>query len=248
MYAGRPWSIRQYAGFGTAEETNRRFRFLIEQGQRGALDGVRPADADGDGLRRPAGRGRGRPRRRGHQLGARHGGDVRRHPARRGVDLDDDQRPGGGARRDVLRRLRAPGPRPGADPRHGPERRAQGVRLARHLHLPAAAVAAAGRRRDRVVRRPTRRASTRSRSPATTCARPAARPRRRWRFGDRQRDRLRLGGDRARHRRRRVRAAALVDLQHAHELLRGGRQVPGAAAAVGARDARPLRRDATRAR
>ena len=33
MYAGRPWSIRQYAGFGTAEETNRRFRFLIEQGQ-----------------------------------------------------------------------------------------------------------------------------------------------------------------------------------------------------------------------
>ena len=33
MYAGRPWSIRQYAGFGTAEETNRRFRFLIEPGQ-----------------------------------------------------------------------------------------------------------------------------------------------------------------------------------------------------------------------
>src|SRR6476659_8453654 len=35
MYAGRPWSIRQYAGFGTAEETNRRFRFLIDQGQPG---------------------------------------------------------------------------------------------------------------------------------------------------------------------------------------------------------------------
>jgi len=35
MYRGRPWSIRQYAGFGTAEETNRRFRFLIEQGQPG---------------------------------------------------------------------------------------------------------------------------------------------------------------------------------------------------------------------
>jgi len=33
MYAGRPWSIRQYAGFGTGEETNRRFRFLIDQGQ-----------------------------------------------------------------------------------------------------------------------------------------------------------------------------------------------------------------------
>ena len=35
MYRGRPWSIRQYAGFGTAEETNRRFRFLIDQGQAG---------------------------------------------------------------------------------------------------------------------------------------------------------------------------------------------------------------------
>jgi methylmalonyl-CoA mutase, N-terminal domain len=35
MYAGRPWSIRQYAGYGTAAETNRRFRFLIEQGQPG---------------------------------------------------------------------------------------------------------------------------------------------------------------------------------------------------------------------
>ena len=33
MYRGRPWSIRQYAGFGTAEETNSRFRFLIDQGQ-----------------------------------------------------------------------------------------------------------------------------------------------------------------------------------------------------------------------
>jgi methylmalonyl-CoA mutase, N-terminal domain len=33
MYRGRPWSIRQYAGFGTGEETNRRFRFLIGQGQ-----------------------------------------------------------------------------------------------------------------------------------------------------------------------------------------------------------------------
>src|SRR5690349_1192010 len=35
MYAGRPWSIRQYAGYGTAAETNRRFRFLIERGQAG---------------------------------------------------------------------------------------------------------------------------------------------------------------------------------------------------------------------
>ena len=35
MYRGRPWTIRQYAGFGTAEETNARFRYLLEQGQTG---------------------------------------------------------------------------------------------------------------------------------------------------------------------------------------------------------------------
>ena len=35
MYRGRPWTMRQYAGFGSAEETNARFRFLLEQGQTG---------------------------------------------------------------------------------------------------------------------------------------------------------------------------------------------------------------------
>ena len=35
MYRGRIWTIRQYAGFGTAEETNQRYRYLLEQGQTG---------------------------------------------------------------------------------------------------------------------------------------------------------------------------------------------------------------------
>src|SRR5213595_49255 len=35
MYRGRPWTIRQYAGFGSAEETNARFRYLLERGQHG---------------------------------------------------------------------------------------------------------------------------------------------------------------------------------------------------------------------
>ncbi|MBA2440941.1 MAG: methylmalonyl-CoA mutase family protein [Rubrobacter sp.] len=35
MYRGRPWTMRQYAGFGTAKETNERFKYLIEQGQTG---------------------------------------------------------------------------------------------------------------------------------------------------------------------------------------------------------------------
>ncbi|MFU8796412.1 MAG: acyl-CoA mutase large subunit family protein [Dehalococcoidia bacterium] len=35
MYRGRIWTIRQYAGFGTAEETNQRYRYLLDQGQTG---------------------------------------------------------------------------------------------------------------------------------------------------------------------------------------------------------------------
>ena len=35
MYRSRFWTMRQYAGFSTAEETNRRFRYLLEQGQTG---------------------------------------------------------------------------------------------------------------------------------------------------------------------------------------------------------------------
>ena len=35
MYRGRPWTIRQYAGFGSAEETNERFRYLLDRGQTG---------------------------------------------------------------------------------------------------------------------------------------------------------------------------------------------------------------------
>jgi methylmalonyl-CoA mutase N-terminal domain/subunit len=41
MYLGKPWTMRQYAGFGTPEETNRRFRYLLASGQTGlsvALD------------------------------------------------------------------------------------------------------------------------------------------------------------------------------------------------------------------
>ncbi|MBI4055089.1 MAG: methylmalonyl-CoA mutase [Elusimicrobia bacterium] len=35
MYRGRLWTMRQYAGFGTARQTNRRFRWLLSQGQTG---------------------------------------------------------------------------------------------------------------------------------------------------------------------------------------------------------------------
>ena len=34
-YRGRLWTMRQYAGFGTAEESNKRYKYLLEQGQTG---------------------------------------------------------------------------------------------------------------------------------------------------------------------------------------------------------------------
>ena len=35
MYRGRPWTMRQFSGFGTAKETNQRYKFLLEHGQTG---------------------------------------------------------------------------------------------------------------------------------------------------------------------------------------------------------------------
>ena len=35
MYKGRLWTMRQFSGFSTPEETNRRYRYLLEQGQTG---------------------------------------------------------------------------------------------------------------------------------------------------------------------------------------------------------------------
>ncbi|MGH2502131.1 MAG: methylmalonyl-CoA mutase family protein, partial [Ktedonobacterales bacterium] len=35
MYRAKPWTMRMFAGFGTAEETNERFKYLLQQGQMG---------------------------------------------------------------------------------------------------------------------------------------------------------------------------------------------------------------------
>src|SRR6266511_816114 len=77
MYRGKLWTMRQFAGFGTAEETNERFRY--------PLDRLRHADADGLRLGPRALARRGRPRGRGDRLAGRHGDLVRWHPARRGL-------------------------------------------------------------------------------------------------------------------------------------------------------------------
>src|ERR1700733_647996 len=35
MYRSRPWTMRQFSGFGTAEDTNSRFKYLLKNGQTG---------------------------------------------------------------------------------------------------------------------------------------------------------------------------------------------------------------------
>ncbi len=92
MYTGRPWTMRQYAGFGTAEETNERFRALLAAGQTGlstAFDLPTQMGYDSD---HPMASGEvGRVGRRDRHR-RRPGAAVRRHSARPGHHVDDDQR------------------------------------------------------------------------------------------------------------------------------------------------------------
>ena len=66
MYRGQLWTMRQFAGYGSGEETNARFRFLLGQGQTAlsvAFD--LPTQLGYDSAR--DGRGRGRPGGGGHR-------------------------------------------------------------------------------------------------------------------------------------------------------------------------------------
>ena len=52
-YRGRTWTIRQFAGFGNAEQTNERYRMILGRGGGGLSRRLRHADPDGPRLRRP---------------------------------------------------------------------------------------------------------------------------------------------------------------------------------------------------
>ena len=103
--------MRQYAGFGTAAESNRRYRYLLAPGRQRPQRRVRSADADGLRLGSPAGDRRSRPGRRRDRLDRGHGELVRRHPARSRLDVDDDQRDGHHPAGAVRRRRAAAGRR-----------------------------------------------------------------------------------------------------------------------------------------
>ena len=148
--ADRPWLIRTYAGHSTAAKSNELYRTNLARGQTGlsvAFDLPTQTGYDSD-----------HPLAKGEvgKVGVpiSHLGDmrdpVRRHPARPDEHVDDDQRAGGVAARALYRRRRGAGRRARQAAGHDAERHHQGVSLARDLHLPARAVAAADRRHDRL--------------------------------------------------------------------------------------------------
>ena len=51
-YRGRAWTIRQFAGFGNAQQTNERYKMILRSRGRRPVGRVRHADADGPRLRR----------------------------------------------------------------------------------------------------------------------------------------------------------------------------------------------------
>ena len=179
MYRGRFWTMRQYAGFATAEESNRRYRYLLEQGQTGlsvAFDLPTQIGYDSD-----------------HPLAA---GEVGKVGVAIGT-LEDmetlfDEIPldkvstsmtinatAGPILAMYIAVARGAGRGAGQAQRHGPERHSQGVRRPRHLHLPAQGHPCAwSPTSSRTAARKCRN-GTPSPSPATTSARPAARPCRR---------------------------------------------------------------------
>ena len=71
-----------------------RYRYLLSQGVSGLSVAFDLPTQIGYDSRSPAGRRRGRARRRGDRFDRRHGGALRRHPARPRVDVDDHQRDG----------------------------------------------------------------------------------------------------------------------------------------------------------
>ncbi len=206
----------------------------------GPVDGLRHADPDGLRLRPPEVARRGRARGSRDRLARGHGAALRGDPARRGLDLDDDQRAGGDAPRLLHLRRRAAGRSPGPFARDDPDGHPQGVHRPEGVDLPARALDAALRGHDRVLR-----AARPALAPGLDLGLPHPRGRLDGRPGARlhpgRRLRLRGGGHRARPRRGRLRAAALLLLQRAHRLLRGGREVPCRAPHLGEGAARALR-------
>ena len=231
MYAGRPWTIRQYAGFSTAEESNAFYRKALAGGQKGlsvAFDLATHRGYDSDHPRVV--------------------GDV----GKAGVAIDSvedmkilfdgiplDQMSVSmtmnGAVIPVLANFIVAGEEQGVSPReafrHHSERHPERVHGAQHLYLSARALDAHRRRHHRLYRREDAALQLdldlRLSYAGGGCDTGAG-----ARLHARRRQGICEGRACQRPRCRRVRAAALLLLLHRHELLHGGRQATRSTPAV----------------
>ena len=142
MYRGKFWTMRQYAGFGSAEESNRRYRYLLEQGQTGlsvAFDLPTQIGLDSDNALCE-----GEVGKVGVAIDTL--ADMELLFAEIPLDKVSVSMTINASAAIVLAMYLAvaekQGHRPGAALGHHPERPAQGIHRPRHLHLPARAVAA----------------------------------------------------------------------------------------------------------
>ena len=112
MYRGRLWTMRQFAGFGTAEETNERFRYLLDHGQTGLSTAFDMPTLMGHDSDHP--RSLGEVGREGVAIDTLE--DMQTLfdgiPLERGQRVDDDQRAGGDDARVLSAGRRAAGRRP----------------------------------------------------------------------------------------------------------------------------------------
>ena len=177
MSVNQPWTIRQYAGLlATAEDSNAFYRAQSRRGARRASPSlsISPPTAATIPIIRAWGGGMGMA---GVAINSIY--DMRTLFA--GIPLGDMSvsMTMNGAVLPVLALYIVAAEEQGvaqdrAD-RHDPERHPQGIHGAQHLHLPAAGIRCASSRISSPIRRPICRNSIPSRSPATTCRKPALR-------------------------------------------------------------------------
>ena len=232
MYRGRLWTMRQYSGYATAEESNRRYRYLLEQGQTGlsvAFDLPTQIGYDSD-----------HPLARGEvgKVGVPicHLEDM--ETLLEGIPLDKVSTSMTiNATASVLLCLYAvvakeAGRSPFQHQRHPSERHSQGVHRQRHVHLPAPTLHAAGGGRVQVLLRqhPPLEHHQRQRLPHAGGRRDGG-------TGAglhlRERHRIRSSGGGRGTGRGRIRWARVVLLRVPQQHLRGGGQVPGGPEDVG---------------
>ena len=180
MYRGRLWTMRQFAGFGTAEETNERFRYLLDHGQTGlstAFDMPSLMGHDSDHVR-----SEGEVGREGVAIDTLD--DMETLFA--GIDMGDVSTsmtinaPAAVMLAFYVVAAEQTGDRAGAAGGHDPDGHLEGVHRAEGVVFPGRPGDAAGDRHDRILRQADAAGGTRSRSRATTFARPVRRRSRSW--------------------------------------------------------------------